>query len=298
MLLSMVLVATAVVLTKRAGEPDDGVRRPTVLADGEPAGVGARRHDGSRHRHRHGRDRRRPARRRRGGAALRRRRSTRPRASTAITVMIALALAVVLAVLVVAPAGRPGAPAGRSASWLFVGLLQAAVGYTQYFNDVPALLVGVHVALADGALGDDRVARPGDARGRTGRRSTTRPRRSCSVSPHMTGEDGKGALAGRRAWVGARVLGVLALAPGCRASAQQATCDSSGVRARVQDQSDDERVPIAGVEIVVVDGAGDEVGRAGDRRHRDRPRLPRRRPGRLHRDAQRGHAARRRRADR
>ena len=30
MLLSLVLVATAVVLTKRAGEPDDGVRRPTV----------------------------------------------------------------------------------------------------------------------------------------------------------------------------------------------------------------------------------------------------------------------------
>jgi heme A synthase len=29
---------------------------------------------------------------------------------------------------------------------VFVGLLQAAIGYTQYFNDVPPLLVGLHVA--------------------------------------------------------------------------------------------------------------------------------------------------------
>ena len=31
-------------------------------------------------------------------------------------------------------------------SWIFVALLQAAIGYIQYFNDVPALLVGLHVA--------------------------------------------------------------------------------------------------------------------------------------------------------
>lgn len=31
-------------------------------------------------------------------------------------------------------------------TWMFVGLLQAALGYVQYFNDVPALLVGIHVA--------------------------------------------------------------------------------------------------------------------------------------------------------
>ncbi len=30
-------------------------------------------------------------------------------------------------------------------TWLFVGILQAAVGYVQYLNDVPALLVGIHV---------------------------------------------------------------------------------------------------------------------------------------------------------
>lgn len=31
-------------------------------------------------------------------------------------------------------------------TWIFVGVLQAAVGYIQYFNDVPELLVLIHVA--------------------------------------------------------------------------------------------------------------------------------------------------------
>lgn len=31
---------------------------------------------------------------------------------------------------------------------LVIGLIQATVGYVQYFNDIPALLVGLHVALA------------------------------------------------------------------------------------------------------------------------------------------------------
>ncbi len=30
-------------------------------------------------------------------------------------------------------------------AWIFVALLQGAIGYIQYFNEVPALLVGVHV---------------------------------------------------------------------------------------------------------------------------------------------------------
>lgn len=33
---------------------------------------------------------------------------------------------------------------------LVVGLLQTAVGYVQYFNDIPALLVGIHIAGATG----------------------------------------------------------------------------------------------------------------------------------------------------
>lgn len=37
-------------------------------------------------------------------------------------------------------------------TWMFVGLLQAAIGYVQYFNEVPALLVGVHVAGATAVM--------------------------------------------------------------------------------------------------------------------------------------------------
>lgn len=41
-----------------------------------------------------------------------------------------------------------GAVAGSLSTWIFVGMLQAVVGYTQYFNGVPELLVGAHIALA------------------------------------------------------------------------------------------------------------------------------------------------------
>lgn len=37
-------------------------------------------------------------------------------------------------------------------SWMFVGVLQAAIGYVQYFNDVPALLVGIHVTGATAVM--------------------------------------------------------------------------------------------------------------------------------------------------
>ncbi len=44
----------------------------------------------------------------------------------------------------------PSAFVSTLSAWIFVGLLQGAVGYTQYFNGVPELLVGVHIALATG----------------------------------------------------------------------------------------------------------------------------------------------------
>ena len=43
------------------------------------------------------------------------------------------------------PSRRRGDDAGVTI-WLFVAALQATVGYVQYFNDVPELLVGMHVA--------------------------------------------------------------------------------------------------------------------------------------------------------
>ena len=37
-------------------------------------------------------------------------------------------------------------------TWIVVGVAQAAIGYVQYFNDVPALLVGIHVAGATAVM--------------------------------------------------------------------------------------------------------------------------------------------------
>ena len=63
-----------------------------------------------------------------------------------VTVMIALTVAVVLAIWLARQPDDRRCLQNPLSSWIFVGLLQAAVGYTQYFNDVPPLLVGLHVA--------------------------------------------------------------------------------------------------------------------------------------------------------
>lgn len=63
-----------------------------------------------------------------------------------IAVMIAL---VAIVFLVVSTRRRGlGTLGPRVETLLAVGVVQATVGYVQYFNDIPALLVGVHVALA------------------------------------------------------------------------------------------------------------------------------------------------------
>lgn len=63
-----------------------------------------------------------------------------------IAVMVALA-AIVFLVVSTRRRGL-GTLGPRVETLLAVGVVQAAVGYVQYFNDIPALLVGVHVALA------------------------------------------------------------------------------------------------------------------------------------------------------
>ena len=63
-----------------------------------------------------------------------------------VTVMIALTVAVALAVWLTRRPDDRHRLQNPLSSWIFVGVLQAAIGYTQYFNDVPPLLVGLHVA--------------------------------------------------------------------------------------------------------------------------------------------------------
>ncbi len=145
MLLSMFLIAVGTLLVRRAGEPDGVDRRPTVgprlqLLVRVQYGVvwlaivtgtivtGAGPHAGD---------------------------ETAPRLDVAIptvarlhgvTVTVAIALAIVIAWLIRRDTRDQAALQPALQRWIVVGVAQAALGYVQYFTDVPALLVGFHVA--------------------------------------------------------------------------------------------------------------------------------------------------------
>jgi cytochrome c oxidase assembly protein subunit 15 len=144
MLVSLVLVADAVVLVHRAAEPDHGrAVRPvspeisrhaiaiaTLTAVALVTGTvvtGAGPHAGDEDA-------------RRFGVAIAD--AARVHATSvllAVTLMVALAWR-----LRSRPAERAEIAEWVSA-WILVALLQGAIGYVQYFNEVPALLVGLHV---------------------------------------------------------------------------------------------------------------------------------------------------------
>jgi len=69
-----------------------------------------------------------------------------------VTVIVALATALALAWRFRSDAGDRAALAGTLSAWIFVAALQGALGYVQYFNGVPALLVGLHVAGATAVM--------------------------------------------------------------------------------------------------------------------------------------------------
>jgi heme a synthase len=144
MLLSQAIVACAVVLVRRAGEPD-GSRRPIVSSRARRlcwaltvvtgaaivAGTvvtGAGPHAGDEDVQRFDVE------------------ITDAARTHGTLVLVAVALAIVLAISVQRRPVDRRALQGVLSSWIFVALLQAAIGYIQYFNDVPALLVGLHVA--------------------------------------------------------------------------------------------------------------------------------------------------------
>jgi heme a synthase len=144
MLLSQAIVACAVVLVKRAGEPD-GPRRPVVtpasrwlawaLATFTGAAIvagtvvtGAGPHAGSEDVQRF---------------AVQITDAARVHGTL---VLCAVALAIGLAWRVQHRATDRRALQGVLSSWIFVAVLQATIGYVQYFNHVPPLLVGLHIA--------------------------------------------------------------------------------------------------------------------------------------------------------
>lgn len=145
MLLSMVLVANAVVLLRRAGEPDGATRTAAVSAPTAKlawavtvgtaiaivAGTvvtGAGPHAGDEDVQRF-------------DVAI----STAARIH-GVAVLTTVALGALLALRVQRHGADRRTLTSTISSWLFVAVLQGAVGYIQYFNDVPELLVGLHVA--------------------------------------------------------------------------------------------------------------------------------------------------------
>jgi cytochrome c oxidase assembly protein subunit 15 len=144
MLVSLILVGTAVMLVHKASQPDDGpavrpvspeINRHTAVAGGLTAVAlvtgtvvtGAGPHAGDEDVQRF-------------GFAIA---GTARVHGTAVIVTV-LAVALLALRLRRRPAERAEMAEWVSA-WIFVALLQGALGYIQYFNDVPALLVGLHV---------------------------------------------------------------------------------------------------------------------------------------------------------
>lgn len=64
------------------------------------------------------------------------------------TVILALVAALGLAVRLRGDVVASERLSSLLSAWIFIGLLQGAVGYTQYFNGVPEVLVALHIALA------------------------------------------------------------------------------------------------------------------------------------------------------
>lgn len=155
LLVSMVLVANAVVLVRRAGEPDTSSASPrrkvvsppvsrlatalavtTALAIvGGTIVTGAGPHAGDEDA-------------RRFGIAI----------STAVRIHSAAVWIAVLSALLLLRELRRRADDratldGPLSAWLAVAVMQGAIGYLQYFSDVPAVLVGLHVAGATALWG-------------------------------------------------------------------------------------------------------------------------------------------------
>ena len=143
-LLSIVMVANAVVLQWRAGQPDEGPSRPLVSPEIRLLGglitastalvvflgtvvTGAGPHGGD--------------------ETARRLDLSLHRAAQVHGLAVVLLLAlVVTTLLLLRRSGAPAAVGKRGAVLLAVLLAQGTVGYVQYFTGVPVLLVGIHIA--------------------------------------------------------------------------------------------------------------------------------------------------------
>lgn len=144
MIVSLILLANAVLLVHRASQPDDGApvrpvspelnRHATVIGVLTAVALvtgtvvtGAGPHAGDEDVQRF-------------GFAI----SAAARVH-GIAVWFAIAAVVAFAVRLRTRPRERSEVAEWVSAWIFVALLQGAIGYIQYFNEVPALLVGIHV---------------------------------------------------------------------------------------------------------------------------------------------------------
>ena len=63
-----------------------------------------------------------------------------------VTVWIAVAVFLALAVALRRTPGLSDRFGAKISTWMFLAVLQGGIGYVQYFNNVPAVLVAAHVA--------------------------------------------------------------------------------------------------------------------------------------------------------
>lgn len=151
MLLSMGLIVAGTTLVRRAGEPDGVPRRPVVseptrrlvwlhfaltcvaIVTGTVV-TGSGPHAGDEEARRFGFE----------IAAVTR--------VHAVAVLTTIAVTLLIIWRTRSVARDRAALTSILSTWMFVGLVQAAIGYVQYFNDIPALLVGIHVAGATAVM--------------------------------------------------------------------------------------------------------------------------------------------------
>lgn len=151
LLLSMALIVAGVVLVRRAGEPDGVAREPVVSRPTQrlvwlhfsltwvaiftgTLVTGSGPHAGDEEAPRLGLD----------IASIAR--------VHAVSVLTTIAITLLVAWRMRSIRRDRTALANSLSTWMFVGLVQAAIGYIQYFNDIPALLVGIHVAGATAVM--------------------------------------------------------------------------------------------------------------------------------------------------
>ena len=166
-------------------------------------------------------------------------------------------------------AGETSPSSASLGTWILLGVAQAAIGYIQYFNEVPALLVGIHVAGATAVMWASTVllldTRRVAANGRASLERGVGSHLECRPMTQPVG--GTQHRAARRRRVVQLLLGLL-VTLGALLGAQTAHAqDDVAIQVQVKDQQRDasgkaNNQPVPGVSVTVLDASGAEIATA------------------------------------